>query len=89
MSVSEKKIPGRSIKIPNSISIFMTLDSRPIHQEIKNPHFHGSFLDFLERAMGLRALRRAPALSGKIPKAVGIFSSILVPFQFMKNKIPS
>lgn len=36
-------------------------------------------LNFLERVMGLRALRRAPALSEKIPRAVGIFSSILVP----------
>jgi hypothetical protein len=33
------------------------------------------FLDFLERAMGLRALRRAPALSLKMPNSIGIFDA--------------
>ncbi len=33
----------------------------------------------MERAMGLATLRRRPALSGKIPRAVSIFPSILVP----------
>jgi hypothetical protein len=30
-------------------------------QKIKNPHFHGSFLDFLERAMGLEPTTAAMA----------------------------
>ena len=38
-------------------------------------------------AMGLHALRRVPALSVKIPRAVGILTSILVP-QAQKIKNP-
>lgn len=32
----------------------------------------------MERMMGLRALRRAPALSRKMPNSIGIFLSIRV-----------
>ena len=39
--------------------------------------------------MGLATLRRRPALSGKIPRAVGIFPSILVSYTpNLKIKIP-
>ncbi len=41
-------------------------------------------------AMGLATLRRRPALSVKIPRAVGILTSILVPYApKLKKKIPS
>jgi hypothetical protein len=40
-------------------------------------------------AMGLATLRRRPALSRKIPRAVGIFLSILVPYApILEIKIP-
>ena len=40
--------------------------------------------------MGLATLRRRPALSVKIPRAVGILTSILVPYApKLKKKIPS
>ncbi len=37
-------------------------------------------------AMGLHALRRVPALSVKIPRAVGIFTAILIPYTPRKIK---
>jgi hypothetical protein len=43
-----RRRPALSRKMPNSIGIFYAQFSFQNRQKIKNPHFHGSFLDFLE-----------------------------------------